>query len=67
MVLKMSDKEQLQQVKSFIHVQTVYYMNLLLEEDLPEFKKSYLQGKLDMLKSMNKQLFNGKAQVDYFD
>lgn len=60
----MTDKEKLQQFENHIHIQTVYYMNLLIDKDLPDFKKDYLQGKLDMLNSMNEQFFNGKAQTD---
>jgi hypothetical protein len=63
----MSNEHKLQEVKNYIHIHTVYYMNLLLDKDLPDFKKNYLQGRLDMLKAMNKELFDGKAQLKLFD
>jgi hypothetical protein len=61
----MTDEKKLEQIQGYIHVKTVYYMNLLLEDNLPDFKKNYLQGRLDMLNTMNKELFDGKAQMNF--
>jgi hypothetical protein len=61
----MNDSDKLKRIEGYIHVQTAYHMTLLLEKDLPDYKKDYLQGRLDMLNAMNKDLFNGKAQIDF--
>lgn len=61
----MNPSVKLKKMEEYIRVMTVYYMNLLLDKDLPDFKKSYLQGRIEMLNTMNKEFFDGNAKIDF--
>jgi hypothetical protein len=61
----MNDSEKLTKIEEHIAVNAVYYMNLLLDKNLPEFKRTYLEGQLNMLRKLESEFFNGKARIDF--
>lgn len=50
----MEDQEKLKKLDDYISVMTAYYTNVLMEEK-DSVKRSYIEGKLNMLKDFRKK------------
>lgn len=51
----MSIENKLDEIDNYIRVMNAYYMNLAMK-DMPEYQKTFVDGKLSMLDDMRKRI-----------